>query len=160
DHRPHPGAGGDVRRERDVRAGLVDRPAGTQRGVGPLDVGERVEQVREPGTRGVDREPPVLPVHGNLALIWSESLTTLVRGFDYRQGGRVNIGLLLYIPYRHLENRVMDAIHAAGFDATLPQARLMQRLDADGSRLTDLAETAQVSKQTAGFLVDQLEKAG
>lgn len=36
----------------------------------------------------------------------------------------------------------------------------MQRVDADGSRLTDLAEAAQVTKQTAGFLVDQLEKAG
>jgi DNA-binding MarR family transcriptional regulator len=72
----------------------------------------------------------------------------------------VNIGLLLYIPYRHLENRVLDAIHAAGFDATLAQARLMQRLDPQGNRLTELAEAAQVTKQTANFLVDQLEKAG
>ena len=72
----------------------------------------------------------------------------------------MNTGLLLYIPYRHLENRVMDAIRAAGFDVTLAQARLLQRLDPDGSRLTALAEAAQVTKQTAGFLVDQLEKAG
>ncbi|MFC4000825.1 MarR family winged helix-turn-helix transcriptional regulator [Prauserella oleivorans] len=72
----------------------------------------------------------------------------------------MNTGLLLYIPYRHLENRVMDAIRAAGFDVTLAQARLLQRLDPDGSRLTELAEAAQVTKQTAGFLVDQLEKAG
>jgi DNA-binding MarR family transcriptional regulator len=72
----------------------------------------------------------------------------------------VNIGLQLYIPYRHLENRVMAAIHAAGFDVTLAQARLMQRINAEGSRLTELADAAQVTKQTAGFLVDQLEKAG
>jgi DNA-binding MarR family transcriptional regulator len=72
----------------------------------------------------------------------------------------VNIGLLLYIPYRHLENRVMEAIRAAGFDATLAQARLLQRLSPQGSRLTELAEAAQVTKQTASFLVDQLEKAG
>lgn len=72
----------------------------------------------------------------------------------------MNIGLLLYIPYRHLENRVMAAIHAAGFDATLAQARLLQRINPEGSRLTELAEAAQVTKQTAGFLVDQLEKAG
>ncbi|MRH90995.1 MarR family transcriptional regulator [Nocardia sp. SYP-A9097] len=30
----------------------------------------------------------------------------------------------------------------------------------DGTRLTELAERAQVTKQTAGFLVDQLERAG
>ncbi|MEU8237419.1 MarR family transcriptional regulator [Actinoplanes missouriensis] len=30
----------------------------------------------------------------------------------------------------------------------------------DGTRLGDLAEQAQVTKQTAGFLVDQLERAG
>ncbi|MTD53425.1 MarR family winged helix-turn-helix transcriptional regulator [Amycolatopsis pithecellobii] len=72
----------------------------------------------------------------------------------------MNTGLLLYIPYRHLENRVLGAIAAAGFDVTIAQARLLQRVGARGSRLTELAEAAQVTKQTAGFLVDQLEKAG
>ncbi|WP_236791148.1 MarR family winged helix-turn-helix transcriptional regulator [Amycolatopsis sp. GM8] len=72
----------------------------------------------------------------------------------------MNIGLLLYIPYRHLENRVLDAIDAAGFDVTVSQARVLQRVAEHGSRLTELAEAAQVTKQTAGFLVDQLEKAG
>lgn len=72
----------------------------------------------------------------------------------------MNTGLLLFIPYRHLENRVMEAIRSAGFDATLAQARLMQRLNPGGSRLTELAEAAQVTKQTASHLVDQLEKAG
>ncbi|NUS25832.1 MAG: MarR family transcriptional regulator, partial [Streptomyces sp.] len=40
------------------------------------------------------------------------------------------------------------------------QARVMQRIGPDGTRLTELAEQAQITKQTAGFLVDQLEKAG
>jgi DNA-binding MarR family transcriptional regulator len=35
-----------------------------------------------------------------------------------------------------------------------------QRIGPDGTRLTELAEAAQVTKQTAGFLVDQLERAG
>ena len=72
----------------------------------------------------------------------------------------MNIGLLLYIPYRDLENRIMAAVTAAGFDVTIAQARLLQRVNPGGSRLTELAEAAQVTKQTAGFLVDQLEKAG
>jgi DNA-binding MarR family transcriptional regulator len=73
----------------------------------------------------------------------------------------LNLGLLLFIPYREMESRVMAALAAAGYDdVTLAQARIFQRIGPDGSRLTELAEQAQVTKQTAGFLVDQLERAG
>jgi DNA-binding MarR family transcriptional regulator len=73
----------------------------------------------------------------------------------------LNIGLLLFIPYRALETRVFAALAAAGFDDVTPaQGRVFQRIDPEGTRLTALAERAQVTKQTAGFLVDQLEKAG
>lgn len=73
----------------------------------------------------------------------------------------LNTGLLLFIPYRALENRVFAALAEAGFDDFTPaQARVMQRIGPNGTRLTDLAEQAQVTKQTAGFLVDQLERAG
>jgi DNA-binding MarR family transcriptional regulator len=73
----------------------------------------------------------------------------------------LNTGLLLFIPYRALENRVFAALAESGFDDFTPaQARVMQRIGPDGTRLTDLAEQAQVTKQTAGFLVDQLERAG
>ena len=73
----------------------------------------------------------------------------------------LNIGLQLFIPYRALENRVFAALAAAGYDDFTPaQARVFQRIDPDGTRLTALAERAQVTKQTAGFLVDQLERAG
>jgi DNA-binding MarR family transcriptional regulator len=75
--------------------------------------------------------------------------------------GELNTGLLLYIPYRWLENRVISALAEAGYDdITTAQMKLMQRIGPDGTRLTELAEQAQVTKQTAGFLVDQLEKAG
>lgn len=75
--------------------------------------------------------------------------------------GRVNVGVLLFVSYRAMENRVFQAIADAGFtDLTSAQARLLQRVAPDGSRLTSLAEQAQVTKQTAGFLVDQLEGAG
>lgn len=73
----------------------------------------------------------------------------------------LNTGLLLYIPYRALEKRVFDALAEAGYDDFTPaQARIFQRIGPDGTRLTELAEAAQVTKQTAGFLVDQLERAG
>ena len=73
----------------------------------------------------------------------------------------LNTGLLLLIPYRAMESRVFRALAEAGFDDFTPaQARVMQRIGPDGTRLTELAEAAQVTKQTAGFLVDQLERAG
>lgn len=72
-----------------------------------------------------------------------------------------NLGLLCYIAYRAMETRVIDAVRSAGFgDITVAQARLFARIGPDGTRLTDLAEQAQVTKQTAGFLVDQLERGG
>ena len=74
---------------------------------------------------------------------------------------QLNTGLLLYIPYRWLENRVVEALRAAGYhDITTAQMKIVQRIGPGGTRLTELAEQAQVTKQTAGFLVDQLEKAG
>jgi DNA-binding MarR family transcriptional regulator len=73
----------------------------------------------------------------------------------------LNLGLLLYIPYRAMESRVFAGLAEAGFDDFTPaQARVFQRIAPDGSRLTDLAAQAQITKQSAGFLVDQLERAG
>jgi DNA-binding MarR family transcriptional regulator len=69
-------------------------------------------------------------------------------------------GVLMFIAVRHVESRVMEAAAEAGFELTLAQARLAARVNEQGSRLTDLAEQAQITKQSAGFLVDQLERAG
>jgi DNA-binding MarR family transcriptional regulator len=73
----------------------------------------------------------------------------------------LNVGVLLFIPYRAMETRVFERLAAAGFDDFTPaQARVFQRIAANGSRLTELAEAAGISKPTAVFLVDQLERAG
>jgi DNA-binding MarR family transcriptional regulator len=73
----------------------------------------------------------------------------------------LNVGLLLFIPYRALENHVFRRLAEAGFDDVTPaQGRVMERIGPAGTRLTELAEAAQVTKQTAGFLVDQLERTG
>ncbi|BBH65229.1 MarR family transcriptional regulator [Actinoplanes sp. OR16] len=73
----------------------------------------------------------------------------------------LNPALLMFIAYRSMERRVLEGVAAAGFDdITLAQARIFQRIGPGGTRLVELAEQAQVTKQTAGFLVDQLERAG
>ena len=74
---------------------------------------------------------------------------------------RPSTGVLMFIAQRHVEMRVMEAVAALGYDdLTLAQARLGARIGDEGTRATDLAEAAQVTKQTAGYLVDQLERAG
>ncbi len=72
-----------------------------------------------------------------------------------------NLGLLCYYPSRAMESRVFAALADAGFtDLTIAQGRVAARIGPAGTRLTDLAEQAGVTKQTAGYLVDQLERAG
>ncbi len=73
----------------------------------------------------------------------------------------LNLGLLLFIPYRAMENRIFAALARAGFDDfSTAQARVLQRIGPEGTRLTELAESAQITKQTASHLVDQLERTG
>lgn len=68
--------------------------------------------------------------------------------------------LLMFISYRAAENRIIEALRRAGYDTTIAQGRVAARIGPDGTRLTDLAEQAQISKQTATALVDKLEQAG
>jgi DNA-binding MarR family transcriptional regulator len=80
---------------------------------------------------------------------------------DTNSSEGLNLGLLLFIPYRAMENRVFDTLAQAGFDdITVARGRIFQRIKPEGSRLSDLAEQAQVSKQAANGLVDELERAG
>ncbi|WGX95695.1 MarR family winged helix-turn-helix transcriptional regulator [Nocardioides sp. L-11A] len=68
--------------------------------------------------------------------------------------------LLMYIGARYVEQRVSDAVLAAGYaDLTPAMARVAARLSEDGIRVTDLAEQARITKQSASVLVDQLERA-
>jgi DNA-binding MarR family transcriptional regulator len=72
-----------------------------------------------------------------------------------------NVGVLLFLPYRAMEQRVFERLAEAGFDDFTPaQARVFARIAPEGSRLTDLAAQAGITKQSTGFLVDQLEHAG
>ena len=72
-----------------------------------------------------------------------------------------NLGVLLFIANRALEQRAHDAVVAAGItDITLAQARIAARIGPRGTRVSDLAAQARVTKQSAAFLVEQLEAAG
>jgi DNA-binding MarR family transcriptional regulator len=80
---------------------------------------------------------------------------------DGTEPERPGLGVLLFVAYRALEKRAYDAAVAAGAsDLSIAQARILQRVDPDGTRVSELADRALVTKQTAGYLVEQLERAG
>jgi len=79
---------------------------------------------------------------------------------DAETDQELNLGLLLFIPYRFMETAVLKTLRAHGHDLGLSQARVFQRIAPDGSRLSDLARASQLSKQTVGSIVDQLQRAG
>ncbi len=69
--------------------------------------------------------------------------------------------LLMFIAARSAADRIFKVIHAAGFsDVTVAQSRLLMGIDPDGTRLSVLADRAQIAKQTATALVDKLERGG
>jgi DNA-binding MarR family transcriptional regulator len=74
---------------------------------------------------------------------------------------RPNLGILLRAPFQEVVRRVSVGLAAAGFDDLRPaHTAVFQHIEAGGSRLTDLAERAQITKQSMGYLVDDLEQRG
>lgn len=69
--------------------------------------------------------------------------------------------LLMFIASRYAAERIFRTLQEAGFDdMTVAQSRLAMGLDPGGTRLSVLADRAQIAKQTATALVDRLERAG
>lgn len=69
--------------------------------------------------------------------------------------------LLMFIASRAAADRIFSVVHDAGFaDLTVAQSRLLMGIDPRGTRLSVLADRAQIAKQTATALVDKLERAG
>ena len=74
---------------------------------------------------------------------------------------RPNIGVLLRDLGQDVVRQVAAGLVDAGFADVRPaHTAVFQHIDAEGSRLTDLAEQAQMTKQSMGYLVDYLEERG
>jgi DNA-binding MarR family transcriptional regulator len=74
---------------------------------------------------------------------------------------RPNIGILFRDLHHELVQRVTAGLADAGFSDIRPaHTAVFQHIDADGTRLTDLAERAHITKQSMGYLVDYLEEHG
>jgi DNA-binding MarR family transcriptional regulator len=74
---------------------------------------------------------------------------------------RPNIGILLRARFQEMVRRVSDGLADAGFDDIRPAHTIVfQHISAEGSRLSELAERAQLTKQSVAYLVDYLEARG
>jgi DNA-binding MarR family transcriptional regulator len=74
---------------------------------------------------------------------------------------RPNLGILLRGPYQEIVRRIADELGDAGFDDIRPaHTAVFQHIKAEGSRLSELAQRAQITKQSMGYLVDYLETRG
>jgi DNA-binding MarR family transcriptional regulator len=71
------------------------------------------------------------------------------------------IGALLAIPSLELNARGHARLHERGFgEVTGSTSTVLKILSADGDNITELARKATMTKQSMGYLVDQLESAG
>jgi DNA-binding MarR family transcriptional regulator len=70
------------------------------------------------------------------------------------------IGALLSIPSFDLSARVHKRLHSRGFkEVTDSNSTVMKLLSPEGDRITELARKAGMTKQSMGYLVEQLEAA-
>lgn len=75
---------------------------------------------------------------------------------------RRHIGQLLWAPYRAHLFRLHEALAAAGYPDIQPAHgnNLFRHLRREGSRITEIAEQAQLTKQYVGHLAEYLEERG
>jgi DNA-binding MarR family transcriptional regulator len=72
-----------------------------------------------------------------------------------------NIGRLLFTAAQLFERDIIETVHGLGFpDVRIADLVLFRSLDLDGTRLTDLASRASMTKQGMKELVDQAEDLG
>ena len=71
------------------------------------------------------------------------------------------MGSLLRIPHRAFVARIYQGLLDAGFtDLRMPNLVVFQHMSGDGARPTELADRAQMTKQSMNYLVDYLEACG
>ncbi|WKL57671.1 MarR family transcriptional regulator [Asticcacaulis sp. ZE23SCel15] len=74
---------------------------------------------------------------------------------------QATLGSLLRRPYEYLQTKVYGGLAARGFPDIRPaHSSLLRYIRPEGSRVVDLAERAQITKQSMAYLVGDLESLG
>jgi DNA-binding MarR family transcriptional regulator len=75
--------------------------------------------------------------------------------------GTLNVGNLLRDPWLLVNETLIERVHAAGYpDVRVAHSAVSMHIPDSGSRVTELAERAQLTKPTVVYLVDDLERLG
>jgi len=78
-----------------------------------------------------------------------------------QQWRRDNVGRLLHNAIDRFETRILEQMAAAGHGRfSLSHVNITRNLDLDGTRATELARRAGITKQSMGELIHQLEVGG
>jgi len=71
------------------------------------------------------------------------------------------LGALLRAPYERLQKRVYGGLAARGFADIRPaHSSLFRTIAPEGSSVSDLADRAQITKQSMAYIVEDLESGG
>src|SRR5262245_12950733 len=82
-----------------------------------------------------------------------------LRWDDQHSWRSTNLGRLLLTAFSYWEREIMTKLHAAGFRDVRPaHLGVMRQLDLGGTRITEVAERAGVTKQAMGQMVADCEK--
>ncbi|WP_349606441.1 MarR family transcriptional regulator [Cupriavidus sp. DF5525] len=88
----------------------------------------------------------------------TESPATSTAAYEWRKS---NIGRLLNMATQRFEKRVLELMAEAGYgEFTLSQMSITRNLDVGGTRATEIAKRADITKQSVGELIGQLEEIG
>ena len=72
-----------------------------------------------------------------------------------------SLGYMLRSPYQRLSKALYGSLAARGFGDIRPShSAVLRHIGPDGNRVTELAEQAEITKQSMAYLVDSLEKLG
>jgi DNA-binding MarR family transcriptional regulator len=83
------------------------------------------------------------------------------RHFTKRQDRTPLIGALLRMPWEVVRQRMLERLHARGFDDLEPaHLNVLQYPGPDGTRPTELATRLRMSKQALNYMLGQLERLG
>lgn len=73
----------------------------------------------------------------------------------------LNVGWLVELPLNAVEDAIQRRLAARGFgDIRTAHGKVFTYVQSEGSRLTDLARRANMTKQSMQYLVDELERLG
>lgn len=74
---------------------------------------------------------------------------------------QLNLGWLLELPAKAIDRAVVDQLEAEGFADIRPaHGKVFTTVSGEGSRITDMASEAMLTKQSMQYLVDDLERLG